>query len=118
MKKLIFLALLGLATTAISETRIYGYIQDTVDTADGMANVWAVLVAPVANDTCDSTITPPREKKKLTNSSGYFFFEATPSVCLSGALYEIYFEWSGGKSRPYKITIPDQDSVDVFTLIN
>lgn len=121
MKKLILLLIIGLGVSgwAANEVRVYGTVYDTIDTADAIENVLVyVELTRLANNTCDSTITPPRQKMKPTNSNGYFFFELLKSSCLDSAKYKIWFEYEGQKSKVSTFLAPDQDSVDIFTLIN
>ncbi len=94
-----------------NEVRIFGFAFDVIDTADAMQNVWAVIeLVSVANNTCDSTITVPRQKMKLTDAAGQFTFDVVRSSCLSDTDYRIWLTWEGGKSSIHIFTAPDQSS--------
>lgn len=92
-----------------NEVRVFGYAYDVIDTADAMVNVWAVIeLVSIANNTCDSTLTVPRQKMKLTDSDGLFTFDVVRSSCLSDTDYRIWLTWEGGKSKEHIFTAPDQ----------
>ncbi len=94
-----------------NEVRIFGFAYDIIDTADAMQNVWAVLEAVnPANNTCDSTLTVPRQKMKLTDATGEFQFDVVRSSCLSDTEYRIWLQWEGGKSKVHVFAAPDQAS--------